>query len=188
MNTSIIVSTLIIGIIGACLHFTYEWSNHNKYVAIFSAVNESVWEHIKIALTPTLLWTLVEYPKYYASQNFLSGKAFSMLVIIILIPVLFYSYKTFTKKSILPVDIVCFFVTVLVSRITFNNIITAADLPFAIKYMSLLLLFFEILAYSFLTFNPEKNFLFKDPITNKFGLEGHSHEHNHNHEHEEKEQ
>ena len=53
-----IVGIIVICIIGTLLHFTYEWSHHKKIVALFSAVNESTWEHIKIAMTPTILWSI----------------------------------------------------------------------------------------------------------------------------------
>lgn len=47
------IGFIVISIVGTLLHFLYEMSGHNKIVAIFAAVNESTWEHIKIALTPT---------------------------------------------------------------------------------------------------------------------------------------
>ena len=55
-----LIGFIFISIVGTLLHFTYELSNHNKYVALFSAVNESTWEHIKIALTPYFVWSLVD--------------------------------------------------------------------------------------------------------------------------------
>lgn len=64
------ISFLVISIIGTVLHFTYELSGHNKYVAIFSAVNESTWEHIKIGLSPMLLWGLFDGFKYGSNQNY----------------------------------------------------------------------------------------------------------------------
>lgn len=41
------------------MHFVYEWSGCNTFAAVFCAVNESVYEHIKIMLFPTLLWWCV---------------------------------------------------------------------------------------------------------------------------------
>ena len=34
--------------LGSFLHFTFELSGNNPVVALFSAVNESVWEHFEI--------------------------------------------------------------------------------------------------------------------------------------------
>ena len=50
---NIVIAIIFISVIGTLLHFMYEWSGHNKVVSLFAAVNESTWEHIKIALTPT---------------------------------------------------------------------------------------------------------------------------------------
>jgi glycerol uptake facilitator-like aquaporin len=44
-----IVGTLFIIFLGSALHFTYELSGKLAIVGAFSAVNESVWEHLKLA-------------------------------------------------------------------------------------------------------------------------------------------
>ena len=36
------------GVFGVLLHFLYGWTGENVLVALFSAVNESVWEHMKL--------------------------------------------------------------------------------------------------------------------------------------------
>lgn len=37
---------------GTILHFVYDWSGHNVFVAFFSPVSESVWEHLKLFFVP----------------------------------------------------------------------------------------------------------------------------------------
>ena len=61
-NGSVImwISIIIICVVGTLLHFLYEFSGHNKVVALFAAVNESTWEHIKIALTPMIFYSLYD--------------------------------------------------------------------------------------------------------------------------------
>ena len=66
---------LIISVIGTLLHFTYKLSNYNFFVGLFSAINESTWEHIKIGLTPLFLFYLWEYFKYQRFKKNLSHKA-----------------------------------------------------------------------------------------------------------------
>ena len=51
---------LFISILGTLLHFTYEWSQNNAIVGLFSAVNESTWEHLKLLFFPMLFLTLFE--------------------------------------------------------------------------------------------------------------------------------
>ena len=176
---NIVIAIIFISVIGTLLHFMYEWSGHNKVVSLFAAVNESTWEHIKIALTPTFIWTLYDGAVYGLNPNYFEAKALSILVIIILIPLLFYTYQIFTKKSILLVDIIIFYLTIIISNLTFNYIINIEPLTFIYTYLSVILLFIIFGFYMVLTLSPIKSFLFKDPITKKYGVKGHSH-HKHN--------
>lgn len=179
----IYVGIIFIGLFGAFLHFLYEFSGHNKFVAIFAAVNESTWEHIKICMTPTILWSLYDGYVYGMNCNYLIGKSLSFLVIILLIPLFFYTYTIFTKKSILFVDVICFFVVVICSQLTFYYFINLDMLPFIYTYFCAILLFMEIGFYMFFTFQPIKSFIFEDPISHKYGLDGHTEMHHHDHKH-----
>lgn len=170
-----IIAIIFISLIGTLLHFMYEWTNHNKVVSLFAAVNESTWEHIKIALTPIFIWTLYDGAVYGLNPNYFVAKMLSILVIILLIPILFYGYKIFTKKSILAIDIPIFYVAIITSCLVFKYIINIKTLPFFYIYLSVVLLFIIFGFYMVLTLQPIKNFLFKDPITKKYGLKGHSH-------------
>ena len=92
---NIVIAIIFISVIGTLLHFMYEWSGHNKVVSLFAAVNESTWEHIKIALTPTFIWTLYDGAVYGLNPNYFEAKALSILVIIfyICITIIFYTIK-----------------------------------------------------------------------------------------------
>ena len=177
------IGIIVISILGTFLHFLYELSGHNKFVAIFAAVNESTWEHIKICMTPTILWSLYDAYIYGLNANYLIAKALSLLTIIFLIPLLFYTYTAFTKKSILWIDVICFYLTVIISQLVFKYFIGIDSLPFIYSYLSGIILFIEIGAYMFLTYQPLHNFIFEDPISHKYGLSGHTEMHNHNHKH-----
>ena len=65
-----IISIVVISIFGTLSHFMYDITKHNKYVGLFTAVNESVREHIKIALTPTFLWSLIDGMIYGINENY----------------------------------------------------------------------------------------------------------------------
>ena len=93
----------------------------------------------------------------------------------------FYTYQIFTKKSVLWIDIIIFYLAIISSTLTFKYLINIASLPFYLTYISVIVLFIIFGFYMVLTLLPIKNFLFKDPITNKYGIKGHSH-----HEHKEK--
>ena len=86
-----------------------------------------------------------------------------------------------TKKSILCVDVICFYIVVIVSQLVFNYFININQLPFIYTYLSCILLFIEIAFYMIFTFNPMKNFIFEDSISHKYGLLGHTELHHHDH-------
>ena len=46
---------VFIVIIGSMLHFTFELFGHQSVVGVFSAVNESMWEHLKLGFWPALV-------------------------------------------------------------------------------------------------------------------------------------
>ena len=175
----IYISVIFITLLGTFLHFLYEISHENKYVAIFAAVNESTWEHIKIGMTPTLLWHLYDLFKYGLNNNFIVALTSSLTVIIILIPLIFYSYTLFTKKAILWVDIISFYITIIISEITFNYLIKLNNIPNYLVIICIIILIIELLMYFFFTYYPLKNKLFEDPITHKYGIDGHSEIHHH---------
>ena len=76
----IFVFSIFIGFVG---HFLYEFSNHNRIVALFFAVNESTWEHIKIGLTPLLLCTFIDAFFNGYIHNFWLLMLFLMVIYII---------------------------------------------------------------------------------------------------------
>ncbi len=77
------------------------------------------------------------------------------------------------------IDIICFYITIILSQLTLDYFVHIDPLPFIYNYLSCILLFLETGIYMFFTFHPLKNFLFADPISHKYGLLGHTHHHEH---------
>jgi heme/copper-type cytochrome/quinol oxidase subunit 4 len=83
----------------------------------FHAVNESVWEHLKLPFWPSIFWLLIiMYPLRNTVSNFFSAKAVGITLMLVIIPVVFYSYTAFTKE-ILAVDIATFMIAVIIGQI-----------------------------------------------------------------------
>lgn len=169
------LSVVIIFIIGSLSHFLYDWTHHNRIAGLFSAVNESTWEHIKIALTAAFLWGFVDGFIYGPDPNYFPAKFISLLVITLIIPTIFYSYRLFSKKSILLVDIALFYIAILFGQLSFYGVLVAPDIPYIFQYLSCIGLFVFFGCYMTLTLEPLKTFLFKDPINGKYGFRAHTH-------------
>ena len=174
MLINTIVSIIIISAVGTLAHFLYDLTRHNQIIGLFAAVNESTWEHIKIALTPTLLWSLVDGIFYGQNPNYFLAKLVSLIVPVIVIPVIFYGYRSFSKKSVLAVDILMFYVAICLSQFAMMGILELPEMPFVVRYLACLGTFVFFGAYLLLTLLPLRMFMFLDPITNRYGFKAHS--------------
>ena len=164
---------LFISIVGTILHFVYDWSNHDKYVSIFGAVNESVWEHMKLVVFPSLVWLLIEIPFVGNNPNFLLAKCISLIVMILLIPTLFYLLKYIFKKVIFIVDILIFYVSVGLGQYFSYLILSKEAVSGIYNYISLVIMIIIYGYFLIATLIPGKGEIYVDPITKKKGIKGH---------------
>lgn len=168
----ILCEGLAITVLGSILHFVYAWSKQNKFVAIFAAVNESTWEHIKLALSGIFVCTLVDMWWLGDNSNYWFAKSLSFLTPVIVIPALFYGYRAILKvKSCLPIDIGLFVVASFASSGVFVWALRLPSLGPAGEIVSIVISMVIIAMYLSLTRFPLHNFLFRDPITGKYGYE-----------------
>lgn len=88
-----IIRFIVISILGVLLHFTYEWSDKNRLIGLFSAVNESTWEHLKLIFFPMLLLTLIELFFFHAKMPkiFLWARTLGIISGMIFIVIVFYT-------------------------------------------------------------------------------------------------
>ncbi|NMD00189.1 MAG: hypothetical protein GYA62_10765 [Bacteroidales bacterium] len=165
-----LIGFLITVIFGSFLHFAFELSGYYTPVAIIAAVNESTWEHLKLGFLPILLWGIYEYFKLgFKNKNFVIAKATNMIAFCILVPVIFYSYVYILGKNFLILDISDFVISVAVSQYLGYKIIKIKkDLKLdVLGYSLIIILMFLFIIFTFL---PPQFVLFKDPITNSYGI------------------
>lgn len=172
MTGVLLIETIAVTLIGSLLHFTYGWSRGNKFVAIFSAVNESTWEHVKLALSGLFACTLVDVWFLGDNPNYWAARSLSFLVPITVIPTIFYTYTTFTRKPILVVDISTFLVAAFLSSWLFTTILEMRPVNESGEIISLITSLVVLVFYLLLTRFPlHKNLLFRDPVTGGYGYE-----------------
>ena len=161
-------------ILGSILHFTFEWAGHNAIVGVFSAVNESVWEHLKLGFWPAIVFALIEF-KYLkkATNNFLFGKTVGIYLIPVVIIVIFYSYTAILGESILIIDVLSFVIAVIVGQLVSYRLLTWKTLPYNLDKVSLIALFLLGLAFVLFSFYPPQLAMFQDPITGEYGIVSH---------------
>lgn len=142
---------LFISILGTLLHFTYEWSHNNAVVGLFSAVDESAWEHLKLLFFPMLFLTLIElfFFRQTLPQNFLKARVTGIFLGMTLIIVVFYTLLGIIGKSIDFLNIVLYFIAVLFAlwienkqyKNTEKEVSSASSLAFSILLIFTLFFF-----------------------------------------------
>ena len=156
-----LIGILIISMLGAILHFVFDWSGQWNPLGVIAAVNESVWEHFKIGFWPALLYAAVEYPflKKY-THNFLIAKAACVYVIPVTIAIVFYSYTSVFGQEILLVDILIFILAIALGQLASYRILTLSQLPRWLDLVGLFLVVLLAVAFGVFTFYPPHLSLF----------------------------
>jgi hypothetical protein len=159
--------------LGSMLHFTFDWSGNQPLVGVFSAVNESVWEHLKIAFWPTLLYLIFEYRYLYKkSNNFFVAKTLGIYSIMIIIPLIFYSYTALLEESLI-IDISSFIFAIIFGQLVSYKVLTCKKFSRIFEQISLVALVVLALAFVVFTFYPPQVPFFQDPITEEYGVTSH---------------
>ena len=112
-----IFSTIFVIILGTILHFTYKLSGNNSFVAWFSAINESAFEHLKLAFFPMLLTTIIGY--FYIGKkysNFLCAKTIAIIFAMGFIVIFYFTYTGILGNNIALIDISSFFIAVILGE------------------------------------------------------------------------
>ena len=171
-----IIGTLFIIFLGSLLHFTFEWSGYQPIVGAFSAVNESVWEHLKLGFWPALLYAIIEYPRLKKeANNFFLAKTVVAYAITAIIPAIFYSYTIFTGESIFVIDILSFIVAVIIGQYLSYRLLVHKQLSPNLEKIALAALFLLAIAFIVFTFIPPHLPPFQDPISGEYGIINHLH-------------
>lgn len=155
---------------GTLLHFLYDWTGGSILVAPFSGVNESTWEHMKLLFWPMLIFAIVQSLLFKDRDDFWCVKLKGILLGLILIPIMFYTYNGVVGRSPDWINIAIFFISAAITYIyetrQFNNGTTACKAKrLAVALLSLIAILFAV--FTFLT--PEIN-IFRDPLTGAYGV------------------
>ena len=155
---------------GILLHFLYEWLGMAVWVAPLSGVNESTWEHMKLLFWPTLIFAITQSFFFKDRKDFWCVKLRGILLGLILIPVIFYTYNGVVGKSPDWLNIAIFFICAAVAYSYETRLFRADKLHCTSPKIAIgLLAAIGALFVLFTFITPEIN-LFRDPLTGSYGI------------------
>ncbi|HYE12358.1 MAG TPA: DUF6512 family protein [Patescibacteria group bacterium] len=166
-----IIGFFIISLVGSAFHFCYEWSGYFKPLALFCAVNESVWEHVKMGFWPAAFYAIAEYFAFGKNKkNFIAAKTAALYMLPIIIITVYYLLEAILGKHAVWIDITLFIAAILISQwFSYKIIISYRDYS-RYRGLSYILLLLIVIAFSLFTFFPPHLELFRDPPTGGYGI------------------
>ena len=160
----------VTSLVGTILHFLYEWLNKSILVAPFSGVNESTWEHMKLIFWPMLIYVVIERFYFRDYDNFWCIKLRGIILGLIMIPIIFYTYNGVIGNSPDWINIAIFFISAAIAYIyetrMFNSNKMFCNSP------KIAIIIISVLAILFILFTVKtpKFEIFKDPLSGSYGI------------------
>ncbi len=165
LKTVQIVVIILAIVFGTLLHFTYEWSGENRIVGLFSATNESVWEHLKLVFYPMLILAIVEYfVVKKEANNYIEAKSLGIFLAIAFIIVFYYTYTGIIGKNFFIIDILTFIISIILGEwVSYKLMIRKSESTTLSKILSSAIIVYFLISFILFTYNPPNINLFKDP-------------------------
>ncbi len=165
-----IINLFIVFLLCFPLHFTYKLLP-NIISIIFTPVNESIWEHMKLIYTSFILGGIIDFillKKYIKVNNFMF-QLFIVPVIGIFIYLLIYLPLYNIMGENMVVSILLLFIIIIIEEIISYFILNLNKIKFQnIIGISGIILVYIIFAY--LTYNPIMNYIFFDTENDLYGI------------------
>ena len=160
-----VIGIIFVLLTGTLAHFVYDWSGNHAVIGLFTPVNESVWEHMKLLFFPMLLYA------FFAARRLkkdhpcvVSSLCLGILMGTLLIPVLFYTYTGILGRDYFILDIVTFIVSVLCAfGLSCRLALSCKAKPYTVILCTLTCIFF--ICFLWFSYHPPALGIFADPYS-----------------------
>ncbi|TFF83807.1 MAG: hypothetical protein EU552_02560 [Promethearchaeota archaeon] len=157
--------------LGSFMHFLFELTGYWAPIGAIAAVNESVWEHLKLGYFPLVFFTLIQYNFIRNdAKNIALAKFTASFIIVGFIIIFFYTYVAILGEHLLFLDILSFILSIILAQLVSYKILTIKDLGKTISIISLTGFITLGLLFILFTYFPPHLPLFQDGITGEYGM------------------
>ena len=155
---------------GTVLHFLYEWLGKAVWIAPFSGVNESTWEHMKLLFWPMFIYAVIQSFFFRDREDFWCVKLRGILLGLVMIPVIFYTYNGVVGRSPDWINIAIFFISAAIAYIYENRQFNKETTTCNNSKPAVIILCVVALLFVVFTFKTPEIGIFKDPLTGTYGI------------------
>ena len=157
-------------LLGTLLHFLYDWMDKSMWIAPFSGINESTWEHMKLLFWPLFIFAIIQSFFFQEYESFWCVKLRGTLLGLLFIPIIFYTYNGVIGKSPDFVNIAIFFVCAAIVYLYETKKLNEESVSCKSPKRAIIALCAIALLFVLFTFKTPTIDIFKDPITGSFGI------------------
>lgn len=168
LKTYTILGIIFVLFTGTLAHFVYEWSGNNSIVGLFTPVNESIWEHMKLLFFPMLLYSLFMIFKFREDHPCIASSLFfGILGGTLLIPVFFYGYTYILGSDMFILDMIIFVSSILIAFcLSYRLTLSCRLKPYTLLLFALVCIL--ALCFACFTYRPPNLAIFDDPASFRF--------------------
>jgi len=160
-----IITVIICIILGILLHYTYELSGENIIVGLYSAINESTWEHLKLLFYPMILMAILGYFIIgKRTENYWFAQAMGILTAMIFTITFFYTYTGVIGTNIHFLNIATFIMAAILGQYIIYRLLISRK-NYNAELVSIFFLIILFLSFILYTINPPQIGLFRNPIS-----------------------
>lgn len=162
-----IIGIIFVLITGTLAHFLYDWSGNNHIVGLFTPINESIWEHMKLLFFPMLIYSLIIMFRFRNDYSCAaSALYFGIIAGTLLIPLFFYAYTTILGKDIFILDIGIFILSIIIAFwLSYKLTLSCRLEPYTFLLCCLVCVLF--ICFVLFTYHPPKARIFEDPTVSE---------------------
>lgn len=144
----------------------------NTIFSIIFPVNESIWEHMKLLVTPVLIFSIIEYIVYKKKDiyfnNFILSYSISMIIGIIIYLIIYLPIHYIFGHNLI-FAVILLFVTFIIIEIISYYIMNYIDIKYS-NNIGIGIIIFIYIIFGYLTYNPIEIDLFYDTSKNIYGI------------------
>ena len=162
------VGIVVVSLLSIPLHFVYEWTGENTVAGMFTPINESIWEHLKLVFWPLLFWWMIGFLIFNKKRQLIFTKWITAATASILISMTFivswyytWVYALDTESSI--IDIGSLFIAVPIAQLVAIHIYKVIQQRMIYMILSSAILIIFAVAFIWFKFNTPDLNLFIPP-------------------------
>lgn len=144
-------------------YYLKRYLNNNTFINFILKDKESLYDYLKLGISPIILFSIVEKIKLINNEFVLSIKGISLIAFIIFYLSIYYLIKLFIKKDKTIIKLSLLLLSNIISYFTSFLLLNIINLPFIIKMLGFISYLLIILSYFIINKVKPTKFIFKNP-------------------------